>query len=119
LAFFDLCKVDAFAKTLDYCEVASYLVWNVNKSFRRKQGKLVLGHPGIKKDHVLGKVYTVHSGNTECYYLRLLLHEIRGPTSFLSLKKVAGVARPTFYSACRALGLLEDDAHWDKTQKMS
>ncbi|XP_044588797.1 uncharacterized protein LOC123267978 [Cotesia glomerata] len=84
---------------------------------RRKKGKDVPGYLGIKKDHVLGRVYTVHPGNTECYHLRLLLHEIRGPTSFSALKTVDGVIHPTFQAACRTLGLLEDDANWDHTLK--
>ncbi|CAH2108543.1 unnamed protein product [Euphydryas editha] len=70
---------------------------------------------GVKKDQVLGRVYTVHPGNTECYHLRLLLHEIRGPTSFSALKTVDGVIHTTFQAACRALGLLEDDANWYRT----
>ncbi|GFQ95232.1 ATP-dependent DNA helicase [Trichonephila clavata] len=80
---------------------------------RRKKGKAVSGYLEIKKDQVLGRVYTVHPGNAECYYLRLLLHKIRGPTSFTALKIVAGVVQPSFQAACRALGLLEDDTHWN------
>ncbi|GFW40733.1 hypothetical protein TNCV_4528221 [Trichonephila clavipes] len=38
-----------------------------------KKGKGVSGYPEIKKDQVLGKVYTVHPGNAECYYLRPIL----------------------------------------------
>ncbi|XP_074102059.1 ATP-dependent DNA helicase pif1-like [Cotesia typhae] len=84
-------------------------------AYRRKRGNVVTGFPEIKKDHVLGRVYTVHPGNAECYYLRLLLHEIRGPTSFNDLKTVEGVEHPTFQATCRALELLEDDINWDRT----
>ncbi|XP_071578043.1 uncharacterized protein [Temnothorax nylanderi] len=115
LAFFELCKTDEFAKTLLYYEVPSYYVWKNNKFERRKRGKDVDGWLGIKKDHVLGRVYTIHPNNTECYYLRLLLHEIRGPMSFLDLRTVNGVLCPTFQSTCKALGLLEDDKQWDNT----
>ncbi|XP_071575058.1 uncharacterized protein [Temnothorax nylanderi] len=115
LAFFELCKTDEFAKTLLYYEVPSYYVWKNNEFERRKRGKDVDGWLGIKKDHVLGRVYTIHPNNTECYYLRLLLHEIRGPMSFLDLRTVNGVLCPTFQSTCKALGLLEDDKQWDNT----
>ncbi|XP_044591470.1 uncharacterized protein LOC123269700 [Cotesia glomerata] len=115
IGFFDLCKVDSFARTLLYSEVPGYYVWRNNEFIRRKKGKVVTGFPEIKKDHVLGRVYTVHPGNAECYYLRLLLHEIRGPTSFNDLKTVEGVEHPTFQATCRALGLLEDDINWDRT----
>lgn len=115
LAFFELCKSDEFASKLFYCDVPGYYVWKGNKFCRRKQGKPVPGYPGVKKDQTLGRVYTVHPGNAECYYLRLLLHTIPGPQSFSHLKTVAGVTHPTFQAACKALGLLEDDANWDHT----
>jgi len=117
LAFFELCKTDDFAKTLLYSEVPSYFVWKNNKFTRRKRGKDVDGWPGVKKEHALGRVYTIHPNNTECYHLRLLLHEVRGPTSFSELKTVNGVLHLTFQSTCKALGLLEDDKHWDTTLK--
>jgi len=85
LAFFELCKTDVFAKTLLYSEVPSYFVFKNNKFQRRKQGRNVDGWPTVKKDDALGRVYTIHPHNTECYYLRMLLHEIRGPTSFSDL----------------------------------
>lgn len=116
LAFFELCQVDSFARTLLYHEVPSYYIWKSNKFQRRKQGQPVSGFAGVKKDKVLGRVYTVHPvSNPECYYLRLLLHEVRGPTSFTALKTVSGVVHATFQAACNALGLLEDDGHWDRT----
>lgn len=111
LSFFDLCKVDNFAKTLLYLEVPAYYVWDKRKFQRRKRGANVEGWPGVKKEHVLGRVYTVHPNNTQCYHLRMLLHEIRGPISFEALKTVDGHVYSTFQSACKALGLLEDDQH--------
>ncbi|GFQ97538.1 ATP-dependent DNA helicase [Trichonephila clavata] len=114
-AFFEPCRVDNFVKTLLYCEVPAYYVWKNNKFYRRKKGKAISGYLEIKKDQVLGRVYAVHPGNAECYYLRLLLHKIRGPTSFTALKIVAGVVQPSFQAACRALGLLEDDTHCNST----
>ncbi|KAL4103830.1 hypothetical protein QTP88_019165 [Uroleucon formosanum] len=40
---------------------------------------------------------------------------VPGPTSFNQLKTVNGQCYLTFQSACLALGLLEDDKHWDDT----
>ncbi|GFR24926.1 ATP-dependent DNA helicase [Trichonephila clavata] len=82
-------------------------------NFLEGKNEAVSGYLEIKKDQVLGRVYTVHPGNAECYYLRLLLHKIRGPKSFNALKIVAGVVQPSFQAACRALGLLEDDTNWN------
>ncbi|GFW65339.1 uncharacterized protein TNCV_396051 [Trichonephila clavipes] len=50
MAFFELCQVDNFAKTLLYCEVPAYYVWKNSKFYRRKKGKTVSGYPEIKKD---------------------------------------------------------------------
>ncbi|UYV75805.1 hypothetical protein LAZ67_13001409 [Cordylochernes scorpioides] len=116
-AFFKLCNQDTFARTLLYCEVPSFYTWTNNKFLGRKQGTPVEGYPGVRKSDVLGRVYTVHPTNAECYYLRLLLFHIRGPCSFQSLRTVEGVIHTTFQMACKALGLLEDDSHWNETLK--
>ncbi|UYV76902.1 hypothetical protein LAZ67_14002340 [Cordylochernes scorpioides] len=116
-AFFKLCNQDTFARTLLYCEVPSFSTWTNNKFLGRKQGTPVEGYPGVRKSDVLGRVYTVHPTNAECYYLRLLLFHIRGPCSFQSLRTVEGVIHTTFQMACKALGLLEDDSHWNETLK--
>ncbi|UYV68939.1 hypothetical protein LAZ67_6001728 [Cordylochernes scorpioides] len=114
-AFFQLCQQDPFAKKLLYPEVPRYYTWNASrKSFcRRKQGTSVPEHEGIFASEALGRVYTVHPNNAECFFLRMLLHTVRGPTSFSSLKCVNGEECRTFREACQKLGLLEDDQHWD------
>ena len=107
--FFTLCRVDGFAKTLLYVDIPKYYTWN-NKSWnRRKQGTDVAGFPGVKQAHVLGRVYTINPRQGECFYLRLLLHHIRGPQSFAELKTVEGDLCSSFREACFRLGLLEDD----------
>ncbi|XP_071575068.1 uncharacterized protein [Temnothorax nylanderi] len=115
IAFFDLCKTDEFAKTLLYHEVPGYYTWNNNTFMRRKRGQDVEGHPGIKKDSALGRIYTIHPNQTECFYLRMLLHHVRGPTSFEVLRTVNGVVNPTFKAACQERGLLENDDQWKNT----
>lgn len=114
-AFFKLCAVDPFAAALYYNEVPSFYTWSRNKFRRRRQGTPVDGHPGVFKSTALGRVYTVHPNNAECYYLRMLLHSIRGPTSFESLRTVNGVVHERYQAACRDMGLLEDETHWSET----
>ncbi|GBP36901.1 hypothetical protein EVAR_23203_1 [Eumeta japonica] len=92
-----------------------YYTWANNKFTRRKRGENVVGYPGIKKDSALGRVYGVHPSQSECFYLRMLLHHVRGPTSFQYLKTVDGVLKETYQAACRARGLLENDDHWENT----
>lgn len=114
-AFFELCQNDPFAKTLFYSEVPSYYTWNTtSKQFNpRKRGMPVEGHDGVFKSNTIGRVYTVHPKNAECFYLRLLLHTIRGPTCFEDLRTVNGYICDTYREACQRLGLLENDNHWD------
>ena len=47
--------------------------------------------------------------------MRLLLHRVKGPTSFASLKTFNGQVCETFMQTCQQYGLLHDDAHWDET----
>lgn len=58
-------------------------------------------------------MYTIHPNNHECFYLRLLLHTVKGPTSFETLRTTNGIVHQTFRDACLELGLLEDDNQWD------
>ena len=83
-AFMKLCQKDEFARTLLYPEVNNYFTWQDKQRVweRRKQGKSVEGYPGVKKAVNLSRVYTVHPQQQDCYYLRLLLFHVRGPTSF-------------------------------------
>lgn len=120
-AFFTLCQSSdefgIFAKTLLYTDVPRYFVWN-NSSKKwqpRKQGE---PHPvvkGIFKGKTLGRLYTVHPKQRECFFLRLLLINIPGPTSFEYLRTVNGRVFNMYQDACRELKLLEDDNHWDLT----
>ena len=116
-AYFQLCQNDDFAKTLLYCEVPRYYRWGTSarKWCRRIQGTQVENQPGIKSSETLGRVYTVHLTNFECFCLRLLLHIVRGPTSFDDLRVVDGQRCCTFKEACSRRGLLEDDAHRKET----
>ncbi|CAF3254328.1 unnamed protein product [Rotaria sp. Silwood2] len=116
-AFFLLCQKDEFARTLLYCDVPKFYTWNASeKAFKRRvQGTSVPGYRNIRATNALGRVYTVHPNNFECFFLRLLLHTIRGPTSFEALRTVNGRKCATFREACQLLGLLEDDTQWNAT----
>jgi hypothetical protein len=116
-AFFLLCQKDDFAKTLLYCDVPKYYTWDApGKFFKlRVQGTAVVGYPNVRETDALGRVYTVHPNNFECFFLRLLLHTVRGPTSFVALRTVNGRVCATFREACQLHGLLEDDQQWDAT----
>uniref|UniRef100_UPI00358FC200 uncharacterized protein n=1 Tax=Myxine glutinosa TaxID=7769 RepID=UPI00358FC200 len=114
-AFLKLCQQDPFARTLLYPQVPSYYKWNNKKWIRRKRGAAVQGHPDIRFDNSLGRVNTVHPSQHECFSLLLLLHEVRGPTSFEDLRTVNEQVCARYREACFRRGLLEDDTQWNAT----
>jgi hypothetical protein len=116
-AFFPLYQKDKVASTLLYCDVPKYYTGNASEKAlkRHVQGIIVPEHPDIKATDGLGRVYTVHPNNFECFFLRLLLRTIRGSTSFTALRTINGQICETFCEAYQRMGLLEDDAQWDAT----
>jgi hypothetical protein len=106
-----------FAKTLLYADVPRYFTWNNSskKWLPRKQGEPHPSFAGIFKAKTLGRLYTVHPKQYECFFLRLLLVNVPGPTYFEFLRTVNGQKFNTYQDACRELQLLEDDNHWDLT----
>jgi len=63
-------------------------------------------------DTAIGRIYTIHPNQSECFHLRLLLNYVQGPTSFEILKATGGVIYATFKAACFALALLENNEQW-------
>ncbi|KAL8600890.1 hypothetical protein ACOMHN_045028 [Nucella lapillus] len=118
-AFIKLCQSDEFACTLLYSEVPTYFRWiKSGKKWKRyERGQAVEGQEGVKAGDTIGRVYTVHSKNRECFYLRLLLHTVKGPTSFENIRSFAGVVYDTYQEACCLKELLEDGEHWSRTME--
>lgn len=54
-----------------------------------------------------------HVGQGERHYLRMLLHHVKGATSFEDMRTVEGEVMPTFKAACVRRGLLDDDSECD------
>ena len=108
-----------FVKNLLYSNVPQYFTF-VDKGKvwkpRIRGSAPVLNADGemtsFKSSSAIGRVYNVHPRQAECFFLRLLLHHQTGCCSFENLRTVDGNLYPSFREACRALGLLEDDAHW-------
>lgn len=86
-------------RRLTYIEFGSKSIWNPRTNWWNPR------RVGVQKciiPHV-----DVFAG--EIYYLRVLLHVIKGPGSYFHLRTVGGVTYPTFKHAWEALGLLDDD----------
>ena len=95
--FFDLCKVDDFARSLLYIDVPKYYIWSKKKWRRRKRGIPV--QEKIFRSQVLGRMYTVHPSAQELYFLRMLLLRVEGPTDFKDVRTVETVTYNTYREA--------------------
>ncbi|XP_074356352.1 uncharacterized protein LOC141696063 [Apium graveolens] len=90
---------------------------DLDRVVRREQHKLIWNEidrvwSKRKKGQQIGRLLYTHHNAGELWYLRLLLSNVRGSTSFESLKTVHGIHYRTFQNACKALGLLDDDNEW-------
>jgi hypothetical protein len=60
---------------------------------------------------------SINPNSGDLFYLRMLLRNRAGPTSFEDLRTVDGVIFPDFKGACIAMGLCEDDSQWIEAMK--
>jgi hypothetical protein len=86
-----------------YADFPSVAVWHADK----KKWKL------RKKGIAFGRMYQASMFSGERYYLRLLLTQIPGATSYEDLKIYEGVQYPSFRDACVARGIADNDQEWE------
>lgn len=103
LAWFELNKVDDFAKSLTYSQIPQYYTGDGKaRRFNRRK------RPG----NTLGRINYVPIKMEDGYYLRVLLNKQTGPESFDGLKTVNGVVYKSFKETCFVLGLLDNDQEY-------
>ncbi|CAN1298313.1 ATP-dependent DNA helicase PIF1 [Linum perenne] len=109
-AWMDINKQDAEARKYTFLQFPQYYVWNKKeKCWKRRKS-------GIS----IGRLYYAHPSSNERYYLRVLLHIVKGCRSFEEIKTVNGVIYESFKETCYALGFLADDNEWhDCLQEVS
>ena len=81
-----------------------------------KEGTPIDACPCLFKSNTLGRIYTANPSQTECFYLGLLVN-VTVPFSFQDIRKVNVQQYPAYKDAFLALGLLEDDNHWDMVEE--
>ncbi|CAN1769844.1 hypothetical protein LINPERHAP1_LOCUS11421 [Linum perenne] len=91
------------ARQYTYVEFPQHYTWVVKDKVWREQ----------KKQAAIGRLYYCHHSSGERFYLRMLLHTVRGCTSFEDIKTVHGVQYDTFKETCSAYGFLVDDGEWN------
>ena len=114
--------MDTFAFNFLYVDLPRFYTRDTSsKTWKRRKkggGGEIEGHD-IHEAETIGRVYTVSPRQGECFFflLSILLHTIKGPTSFDAHKAVNGAICETFREACQLQGLLEDDNAWHHTME--
>jgi hypothetical protein len=69
-----------------------------------------------KLKFAVGRIHFCSPKSGKRYFLRLLLHHVKGATSFEHLRTISGEQTPraTFRDACLGHGLLESDEQWHR-----
>ncbi|CDF40386.1 ATP dependant DNA helicase [Chondrus crispus] len=93
------------ARHLRYHKFTRYFTWKT----RTKSWTYDFSGTGA---NVVGRIYTVSPREGERYFLRLLLTQVPGATSFENLRNIDGEQCTSFRQACLRLSLQADDAEW-------
>lgn len=119
LAFFILNQTDIEAKDLIYPDIFTKYTWNAKeKRWKRRIrncSKNSVDQANVMSD-AIGRlpVIALNPRQSELFYLRMLLYNVKGPTSFGYLRTVDHTTYDTFREACFAMGLLADDNEINK-----
>ncbi|XP_011313593.1 uncharacterized protein, partial [Fopius arisanus] len=109
LDYFALNARDPNAHQFTYSEIPSHYV------FKKQTGSNVSKWTKRQSHfNVIGRMYSVSPTQSELFHLRLLLIHVKGATSYADLRTVDGETYETFQGSCLALGLIEDDAEWER-----
>ena len=99
MAYFNLCRISSFARTLTYNQIPEYIVLQKKAPIRwtrRQKGKMI------------SRLGIVSPRAEELFHMRLLLTRVKGPRSFQDLRTINGILHGTFKIAADALGLLQN-----------
>ena len=88
-----------------FYQIPTYYCWNAitRKWERRKRNQRYTS---------FGRMHLLSPGLGDIFYLRLLLANVKGATSFRNLRVHKGIVYGTFRAAADARGLLHDDRNY-------
>ena len=113
-AWMEYCRESADADPdclgLLYPEFPAHYTWQNGQKVWRKRA--------YQQAHdTIGRVVSISPRHGDVFFLRVLLHHVRGATCFEALRTVGDVVCATHREACRLRGLLQDDQEWQVTME--
>ena len=102
-----------------YPDILKHYTWNkATKTYsERSRRRSCNNESNSPKSDTIGRIPVVAftPKNQERYFLRLLLHHVKGPKSYQDLKTVDGEICDTFQAACIKLGIWDGDDEIEKS----
>ena len=97
-------EIDDFAKNINHINIPQYYVSNNQRNawVKRKRNQ---------QFNTIGKMSIVSPKDPERFYLKIILHKMKGVTCFKDLLPVDKIFYETYKEAALALGLIKDDEH--------
>ena len=99
MAWFNLNKIDVFARTLTYSQIPKYYTYDKQKRMFKPR----------KRGFAIGRINYVPRHIEEGYFLRILLNIVKGPKCFDDIKTWNEIVYERFKDECEACGILEDE----------
>ncbi|XP_066354808.1 uncharacterized protein [Miscanthus floridulus] len=93
------------ARGILYRDFPEHFTWQSNGKFWQKRKNSIFQ---------VGRVISAHPAEGERYFLRVLLNNVPGATSYEHLRTVDGVLLPSFHEAAERRGLIEEDNTLDE-----
>jgi hypothetical protein len=117
--YFDLNLRDAAARDILYPDIYRHYTWDKAKRWKPRLRTMHIPTGAVPdygdKSEKIGRfpVLSLSVHTEERYFLRMLLYNKPGATSFADLRTVDGDEQATFKDACLKIGLLETDRELD------
>ena len=104
-AYFDANRHHEEAHGILYQDFPEHFTWQSDGKFWQKRKNSVFQ---------VGRVISAHPAEGERYFLRVLLNNVAGATSYEHLRMVDGVLLPSFREATERRGLIKQDNTLDE-----
>jgi ATP-dependent DNA helicase PIF1 len=104
-AYFEANKNHEEAREILYRDFPEHFTWQSDGKFWQKRKNSVFQ---------VGRVISAHPAEGERYFLRVLLNNVAGATSYEHLRTVDGILLPSFREAAERRGLIEEDNTLDE-----